>query len=207
VRPSVPSANEIFGYVVSIRETFGFLQPYLSEEQVFFALRDGYRDVAIGDEISFVTKMTPKGMQAEYVRKVQADFKSSTAGVTGIVFREADPYRGTPGLVKLEIPTTSKSGVSSGDAATTNNNSVLVPFLPEDSPSLGGAGGGQGQQRLAPRGDARPRPGILKGDEVEFTLVRIDGTAYARAMLPKVVRTKRDRQLAEQVIRKNARSN
>jgi cold shock CspA family protein len=177
--------------VVSIRDTFGFIQPYLSEDQIFFALRDAYREVSIGDEISFVSRMTPKGWQAEALRKVLPEHKASTAGVRGIVTREPDTYRGTPGLIKVETP---GSTSAAGGIPTAPKETYIIPYLAEDSGSAGGA--------PKPRSNdarERTRPSIVKGDEVEFSLVKIEGTVYARAQLLRVTRTKRDRLMAEQV--------
>ena len=89
-----------FGIVVSIKETFGFIQPLLAEEQIFFSLH-GTHGLSIGDEVSYVSKSTSKGMQADNVRVLEASKKAYLQGVRGVITREPDQHRGTPGILSI----------------------------------------------------------------------------------------------------------
>ena len=46
--PYIGRPNDMFGIIVSIKETFGVIQLLRSEDQIIFSTRDGNRDVAIG---------------------------------------------------------------------------------------------------------------------------------------------------------------
>ena len=97
--PSSRSHNtneNCFGIVVSIKETFGFIQPLLAEDQIFFSLH-GTHGLSIGDEVSYMAKSTPKGMQADNLRPLEASKKAYLQGVRGVITKEPDLHRGTPG--------------------------------------------------------------------------------------------------------------
>ena len=78
---------------------------------------------------------------------------------------------------------------------------MSVPFLADDflSGSGSSSSGGGGSSNSPSKPNQRR---IVKGDEVELTLSKVNGlplSAYSRGTHCKVLRTKRDRLLAEQV--------
>ena len=78
---------------------------------------------------------------------------------------------------------------------------MSVPFLADDflSGSGSSSSGGGGSSNSPSKTNQRR---IVKGDEVELTLSKVNGlplSAYSRGTHCKVLRTKRDRLLAEQV--------
>jgi cold shock CspA family protein len=154
--------------IVSIRETFGFIQPLLNADQIFFSLRDGHQDVAIGDEVSFIPKMTPKGMQADNLRFLHPETKQITKGIFGVIIREPDAHRGTPGMIEI-IPKNSNA-IAPGSANPT------VPFLADDFLGPSGLGGIKGTG-----GGVKAQRRIVKGDEVECSISSLSGTDYLRA--------------------------
>jgi hypothetical protein len=78
-------------------------------------------------------------------------------------------------------------------AAAGTAGKLLAAFMADDVAGSGGGGGGS---------PSKPSRRSMKGDELEFTICRVNGvplTAYSRGTQCKVVRTKRERLLAEQV--------
>lgn len=97
--------------------------------------------------------------------------------------KEPDIHRGTPGIVDI---------ITITDNVQTKLN-VTVPFFIDDFLGLGTTGG--------PGGGEKSQRRVVKGDEIVCVIATIIGTMYSRATHVKVVKTKRDRQLAEQVSR------
>lgn len=94
----------LYGIVISIRDTFGFIQPICgqTEDNIFFSLKDAYRDMKIGDEICFVTRNTNRGPQAEELHLVE-DNKVMIENIKGIIIREprASNDIGKPGEIQI----------------------------------------------------------------------------------------------------------
>lgn len=147
----------------------------------------------MGEEVSYVTKQTPKGIQADNLRPLDMSKKAYLQGVRGVISREPDHHRGTPGLIEVlpEIASQLQQGAG---------NKLTVPFFADDC-----LGGGPGSSSGGSSGGSPSKPQqrrIVKGDELEFTLSKLNGyslVAYSRGTHCKMMRTKRDRLLAEQV--------
>ena len=81
-----------------------------------------------------------------------------------------------------------------------DTSKLSVPFLADDFVASGGTSSSGGGSNTSPSKTSQRR--IMKGDEVELTLSKVNGlplSAYSRGTHCKVLRTKRDRLLAEQV--------
>jgi hypothetical protein len=174
----------------------------------------GPRITTVGTEVEYCTRQGPKGLAAYNVREIDetkirlaspptslpttSTSSSTTAPVAaataaaptlshdeptkgtpspplrrhhGLISWDIDPYKNTPGLITLL--TTQPSLPSS------------ISFLSTDLPKLSSS--------------SSSRKGISKGDEVEFDLFYIPGTAYAHARNISLVMTKRNRYIAEQI--------
>ena len=197
-RRSTHQLNEKYGIVVSLKDTFGFLQPMTVgtpptvEDQLYFNEREGYRGIEIGDEVIYFPKDTPKGVQASNLKLVNPESKSLSAGFRGTVFRDPEPHRSIPGLLQVcaEPPRyvafmAEDCVVGPGAAAVTSTSSL----------SAGSVGKG-----ASPRGSSIGR--VCKGDEVECLLSLLEGApVFVRAVQIKFLRSKRERIQAEELQR------
>lgn len=178
------SRERCFGIVMTAKETFGFILPYLGEEHIFFSFRDGPADPPeIGEEVEYHVRQGPKGPAAVNVRRLDSakiklappptplPSETTEKGVKryrGVISWDADPYKNTPGVLTLSNPQNTQ-------VPTT------ISFLSND---------------VTKTANIRR---VNKGDEVEFDLYVIPGTQYARAKDLVMFRSKRDRQIAEQI--------
>lgn len=154
---------------MTIKDTFGFIQPFVKDEQIFVSLRDLPAEARVGDEVSYRERTGPKGLSADRLKQVPKSQIVQSGLCTGIITREIEPHRGTPGCIR-----------------TTNANrevdkNIYVVFFDDVNKS-----------------SSRK---IMKGDEVEFSLARIEGTSYARGSGISIKRTKREMALADQIQR------
>ena len=178
VRAQEQHEPDSFGMVISVKEGFGFLQPIalsssgLVEEQVYFPDREiMYRDLKVGDEVAYNTRLTPKGNQAGNLRIVDPSSKVPSGVVRGIVQKEYNVHRNTPGLIEVNIA---------------EGNKEIILFTSEDCAN--GAG-------------KSARSAVSKGDEVELVVMRVPQTSYARASAVKCLKSVREKQTAEQIKR------
>jgi hypothetical protein len=105
MRTQNTNSNLGIGYVVSIRESFGFIQPLISSNlsnlnnsshdynQIFFPLKECYRGVMIGDEVTYSSRNTPKGLQASEVDKINDSLKIIYHNIAGTIVKESDMPR------------------------------------------------------------------------------------------------------------------
>jgi cold shock CspA family protein len=173
--------NEDFGVIVSVKENFGFIQPFVKEEQVFFSFNDLRYTTgapAIGDEVCFRERSGPRGPIAQNVRPVsQQNVKVVRSKVTGVVIREPDAHR--------------SASVGSGCVQVTSERNLpseieipeFVAFI------MGDTGSGSRLTR------------VVKGDEVQFDLSYMEGTNYFIGKGGVLIRTKKQKQLAIQTQR------
>jgi cold shock CspA family protein len=185
----------VFGIVISMKEVFGFLQPLLpsqvpGEEHLYFNEKDivGER-LQEGDEVQYVVRSGPRGPVAAQVRRLEGGVKVKKPKVIGIVEKEAEQYKFFPGLISVaNYPQFTADGAEVEASEGTAAISHSVPYMPVDV--------SKGSRRL------------MKGDEVEFDLYVIPMAAqkgqnqtagYCRCHSIKLVRSRNDRLIAEQV--------
>eukprot|EP00603_Paraphysomonas_imperforata_P008348 CAMPEP_0114425774 /NCGR_PEP_ID=MMETSP0103-20121206/7420_1 /TAXON_ID=37642 ORGANISM="Paraphysomonas imperforata, Strain PA2" /NCGR_SAMPLE_ID=MMETSP0103 /ASSEMBLY_ACC=CAM_ASM_000201 /LENGTH=1204 /DNA_ID=CAMNT_0001594643 /DNA_START=179 /DNA_END=3793 /DNA_ORIENTATION=- len=189
----------VFGIVISMKEVFGFLQPLVpvpGEEHLYFNDKDVFGErLHEGDEVQFVLRHGPRGPVAAQVRRLEGGVKIKKAKVLGIVEKEADQYKFSPGLIGVScFPHFSPDGAEVEVPEGTVSPPQAVPFMPVD----------------VSKGSRR----IMKGDEVEFDLYVIPEAprqdqgqrqaggpwkGYSRGHSIKLVRTRNDRLIAEQI--------
>lgn len=174
-----PVVPELYGVVVSLKESFGFVQPLMTDENIYFSIRDAPDDVKVGQEMSFVVKYSPRGALAADIKFVNNDKKQKKEAFFGTVIRGAEPIerRGAFGLIEI---------TPASDATT--SSPVKVPFLHEDI---------CGHGRRLSGGGAPSR--IIAGDSVKVNVFSIPGTSYIRASDVQLVQSKKDKLLAEQL--------
>lgn len=172
----------MFGIVISLKEVFGFLQPFLpvpGEEHLYFTRgQEGGEGLQEGDEVQFSVRSGPRGLVAAGVQRLEGGVKEKRSQVRGVVQKEADQYKFSPGILLL----------------STNNNTEdpsqqqqqhQVPYMPADV--------------------SKSSRRIMKGDEVEFDLYVIPppqagrGGGYRRGHAIRLVRTRSDILIAEQI--------
>lgn len=173
--------KEQYGFIISLREVFGFLQPLnvnadavSTDEHVYFPDREvTYRKVTVGDEVFYGSRITPKGVQAVNVRRIDPSTKVTSGIVNGTITKEYDIHRFTPGLI--EVATVPPQ---------------FVPFINEDC--VVGSSSGK----------SSPRNSVVRiGDEVELKVMIIPNTCYIRASAVKCLKSAREKQMNEQVKR------
>ena len=126
---------------------------------------------------------------------MDATKKQFLQGVRGVCVKEPDAHRNTPGLLEVLPELAAQLQGAEGGGA----GKLLAAFMFDDIAGNGGNGGNGGGGGGSP---SKQQKRTVKGDELEFTICRVNGvplTAYSRGTQCKVVRTKRDRLLAEQV--------
>lgn len=122
---SNPTISYDYGVVVSVKDTFGFVQPFQKEEQLYFSLRDVNTDIVVGDEVSYRERLSSRGCNAEHLRLVPADSIIRERKVSGLVIREPDMHKHVPGCLQL---------TASKDESGKEGDSFVV-FLPDSSRS------------------------------------------------------------------------
>jgi cold shock CspA family protein len=178
-----------YGIIVTIKETFGFIQGFQEEEQMYFSEREFYPGIAVGQEVSFIKRPKgSKGFHVERLTSLQGGSKEYIYNLTAVVVREADSlsHRGTPGLIELSEESRSQVLTNPKISPIIQAYGPLpaIPFFLDDI-------------QLPNNGKAAKK--IFKGDEVACSLGFIAGTAYLRATSINFVRGKRDRLLQDQI--------
>jgi cold shock CspA family protein len=192
-------AGDDFGIVVAVRDAFGFVQPLLKDEQLYFSLRDMRSEILVGDLVRYRERANVKGLTAEQIRIVTGGLQTCLGGaVIGTVAREPDLGRRVPGLVNV----TSHTIVDvNGDKYPLP---LQVPFVPGplegfisghccpaiSSTSLSSASPSKGSSRR-----------VIKGDEVQFDCFHIPNSRYFHGYDAKVTRLKKEVQFALQIQR------
>jgi len=169
--------QQLYGIVISIRDTFGFIQPICgqTDDNIFFSLKDSYNDMKLGDEISFITRNTNRGPQAEELNLIDDNNKIIIENIKGNIIREprASNDIGKPGEIQIIANST-----YNGELPKT------ATFFLEDMNN------GSNLRRFA------------IGDEVEFKIVFLcNSFSYSRAQDIKITKTKRDKGISDMVQR------
>lgn len=95
-----------FGVLFSLRPAFGFIQSITVEDSYYFSEREFYRDMKLGDLVTYYLKNGPKGLAAQNVR-----FLSTSNNVIemsellkGTIIRSTDRHRSNYGLIEIDFP-------------------------------------------------------------------------------------------------------
>lgn len=98
-------STEQFGFILTLKNSFAFVQSYFEDEQFFLHLNEFYPDISLNDTVAFHYVDAPKGKQISRIRKL--DLSSSVKildNIKGTVTRPNDNRSkfNSVGLIKLD---------------------------------------------------------------------------------------------------------
>jgi cold shock CspA family protein len=201
-----------FGFIVSIKETFGFIQDFVNDDQIFFSLREikNLDTLNIGDIIQYKELNGPKGLSAENISIPPLEQLECLGTYEGIVTRECDAHRFIPGCVKLSNDNIKKENTEnviqkqdSGELAyedfsITEMKSSLSDSSPRSKlPDLISFIYVNNQNSITFSG----KPKIIKGDYIEFQLYGIQSIGLYQGRHMRVMKTKKELQRQDQIDR------
>lgn len=177
-RPVIP---ELYGTINTLKQGFGFIQPILEEEQIYFGGRELTGEMRVGDRIGFITRESARGLAAENVRLLDPNSETVVAHIKGTISRSPDRHRSNFGLITLDKAANDSHSVSLLEAASVKE----IAFLPIDVVA-----------------NSVPKNHRLdKGDYVEFDIHRVVGSNLFIAKSLSLLQLKRDRARTEQIQR------
>lgn len=163
------AAQRSFGFIINVRDNFGFIQPYDSEEHIYYSTKDADRVLKEYDEVEFSCKNSPKGPAAVNVCYVHPECKVKALQLRGIVKKEYDAHRFYPGVIEIHP-----------DSANGLNNLKYVCFLQDDVKD-------------------KFNKKVMKEDDVQFDVFLIPNSSYSRATNINITLTRREKVIEEQV--------
>lgn len=176
-----------FGIIIAIKDSFGFIQPYQGDEQIYFSLRELQSEMKVGDEVCFIKRANSKGFNAERVTILNQSSKQYVPNLIAYVVKDLTDFRSSLGQLEItESSYTSQFMINQQLARIYPSYGSLphVPFFNED---------------IISTTSVKIPKKLIKGDEISFTLSYIMGTSYCKAENVQFIRCKRDRLLAEQI--------
>lgn len=176
-----PTFTELYGTINTIKQGFGFIQPFVDEEQIYFGGRELQSDMKVGDRVGFILRESVRGLAAENVRLLSQQMDKVVATVKGNVTRNPDRHRSSFGMAGLELSTTDPRSAALLESAGLKE----VAFSPSDVLS-----------ESVPKGHR-----LDKGDYVEFSVHRFIGSNFYVAKNVTMLQLKRDRVIAQQIQR------
>ena len=173
---------EIYGVIISIRNSFGFLQAIFEEEQYYFSDREFYDNMKVGDRVAFIPRSSPKGPSANNVRLLIPTLSKIQVAVSGVVNRSPERHRSGCGLIEVDLESISNVEVRN---FIENKYKKLIPYRPIDIVS-----------------STLPKNHFLdKGDAIEFTVSKLHDCMLYFGTEIKLKQLKRDRVIALQIQR------
>jgi len=176
-----PTFTELYGTINTIKQGFGFIQPIIDEEQIYFGGRELQPDMKVGDRVGFILRESVRGLAAENVRLLSQQMDKVVANVKGNVTRNPDRHRSSFGMAGLELSTTDPRSAAMLESAGLKE----VAFSPSDVLS-----------ESIPKGHR-----LDKGDYLEFSVHRFIGSNFYVAKNVTMLQLKRERVIAQQIQR------
>lgn len=176
--------GKLFGQIVSVNNGFGFLQPYNEKTQAYYAQRDAPPGLQVGTEVAFLLQTGGKSLSAVDITVVSPEAIVYSSGVRGIIAEAAEGARCPVGHIEV-----AREKTESTAADPNNGPNASVPFavyVAEETRRGGYTNPGA-------------KRGLAVGDEVEFTLGTIPGTAYGRATEIKLIQARKERRRNEKI--------
>jgi cold shock CspA family protein len=96
------SIPEVSGVINTIKQGFGFIQPFQTEEQIYFGGRELTPDLRIGDFVAFQQRDSVRGMAAENVRLLKFPSANDNTLFKGCITRSPDRHRSNFGMITVE---------------------------------------------------------------------------------------------------------
>lgn len=184
-----------FGVIISVKETFGFIQPLKGEEQIYYGEREAYSGISVGDEVCYIKQSSSKGFHAERLRLVNVGAKEYITNLVGVIIREVDIHKGLPGLIEMTEGSFKTQVFTDKRIASIIQAYGPLPPIPYfiDDVIVGNG-------NPSPSASANsPNKKLFKGDEISFSLVFIPGSPYLKGSSLTFTKSKRDRLLSEQI--------
>ena len=179
-KPKLP-VSEVYGMISAIKQGFGFLQPIIEEEQIYFGGRELTPDMKMGDRVGFIIRDSARGLAAENVRLLSSQVDKVVASAKGTISRSSDRHRSNCGMLTIDATSLDARSASLLDSLKVKE----VPFLAVDVAA-----------NTVPRSHRLDR-----GDFVEFSLHRVVGSNLFVARAVSMLQLKRDRAVALQIQR------
>jgi cold shock CspA family protein len=176
---------EIYGFILSLKSTFGFIQSVQEDEQYHFSEREFYINMKIGDKVAFLPRNSQKGMSATNVRLVIPTPSKLMTNVMGVVLNSFDRHHTDWCIVDVDMDTIN---AKHGDIKNLLETKFKkrVPFRTSD---------------VLVSSMPRYHSVLERGDVVEFTLSRYHDSNFFIATDVKFHQTKRDKLMATQIER------
>ena len=172
---------ELYGSINTLKQGFGFIQPIIEEEQIYFGGREFTGDMRVGDRIGFVTRESVRGLAAENVRILNSESEVVVKSIKGTLTRCPDRHRSNFGLIAVDKSSIDNRSLSLLETAAVKE----IAFLPVDVVA-----------KSVPRNHR-----LDKGDYVEFDVHRVIGSNFFIAKSVNMLQLKRDRARTEQIQR------
>lgn len=176
-----PVVAELYGTISTIKQGFGFIQPIIEEDQIYFGGRELSPSMRMGDRVGFVTRESPRGLAAENVRVLSEQLDNVVASAKGSVSRNPDRHRSNFGMISIDLQSVDARSLHVLEAAGAKG----LHFSPADV-----------LVNTVPRGHR-----LEKGDYVEFAVHRVVGSNLFVAKSVGLVQLKRERAVALQIQR------
>lgn len=93
--------EEKYGFVMSLRTAFGFIQSIFSDEQLYFSDREYYANIKANDTVGFKFVEGPKGPAAQNVRLLIPQLSKLATNIRGTVIRSGERHRSGCGLIEV----------------------------------------------------------------------------------------------------------
>ncbi len=173
---------EIYGVILSIKNTFGFIQAIYEDEQYYFSEREFYDNMKVADKVAFIPRSSQKGPSAHNVRYLIPTFTKLQPSVQGSIMRCPERHRSGCGLVEVDV-----NSVANIEVKTLLEGKLKkqIVYRPTDIV-----------------GSSIPKNHFLdRGDLVEFTLSKMHDSNMIVAAELKLKQVKRDRAIALEIQR------
>lgn len=171
---------EIYGVILSIKNTFGFIQAIYEDEQYYFSDREFYDNMKVADKVAFIPRSSQKGPSAHNVRFLIPTFTKLQPSVQGSITRCPERHRSGCGLIEVDLST-----VSNPEVKTLLEGKLKKQIVYRPTNILPG-----------------PKNHFMdRGDLVEFTLTKMHDSNMIVANEIKLKQLKRDRAVALQIQR------
>lgn len=173
---------EIYGVILSIKNTFGFIQAIYEDEQYYFSDREFYDNMKVSDKVAFIPRTSQKGPSAHNVRYLIPTFNRLQPSVQGSILRCPERHRSGCGLIEVDLSTVTNVDVKHllegklKKQVVYRPTNIVVNSLPKNH-------------------------SLDRGDFVEFTLTKMHDSNMIVANEIKLKQVKRDRAIALQIQR------
>jgi hypothetical protein len=94
--------KEHHGYIVAIKDSFGFIQPFFSEEQIFFSGKDFYEEMKIGELVRYQLQPGAGSTKAMKMSPIVGSRGITQANVEGTIVSTCDRNRNLYGILEMK---------------------------------------------------------------------------------------------------------